>query len=190
MACVVDAATGIETLLTFSEARKQVILADTLIVSKADLVDGKAVEALRNRLTGLNPHATVTLSDHGNVGAAALVEPPATERGGFVAEAEHTDDIRSFVITDDEPLDWPAFTRVMDTLASLRGPDLLRVKGFIAVAGCKGPVLVQYVQHLAHPPVELERWPDENHGTRLVFITRNIAEQQVRGLLAAVTALT
>ena len=75
----------------------------------------------------------------------------------------------------------------METLIALRGSDLLRVKGFLDVEGCRGPVLVQFVQHLAHPPVELAAWPDGEHGSRIVFITRNISEAQVRGLLAAVT---
>jgi G3E family GTPase len=50
-------------------------------------------------------------------------------------------------------------------------------------------VVVQYVQHLAHPPVELESWPDGNRDSRVVFITRNIAERDVRALFAAVQAL-
>jgi hypothetical protein len=50
-------------------------------------------------------------------------------------------------------------------------------------------VLVQFVQHLAHPPVELASWPDGERGTRVVFITRNIPEQQVRNLFAAVHML-
>ena len=74
----------------------------------------------------------------------------------------------------------------METLIALRGSDLLRVKGFLNVAGCRGPVLVQIVQHLAHPPVELASWPDESRDSRLVFITRNISEAQVRGLFDAV----
>ena len=48
--------------------------------------------------------------------------------------------------------------------------DLLRVKGFLDVEGCKGPVVAQFVQHLAHPPVELESWPDEDRKSRVVFI--------------------
>jgi G3E family GTPase len=63
------------------------------------------------------------------------------------------------------------------------------VKGFLDVEGCKGPVMVQFVQHLAHPPVELETWPDGDRQSRVVFITRNISEQQVRDLFAAVRAL-
>jgi G3E family GTPase len=78
----------------------------------------------------------------------------------------------------------------MDALMQLRGPDLLRVKGFLDVEGCKGPVLVQFVQHLAHPPVELEAWPDANRQSRVVFITRNIPERRVRALFQAIKALT
>ena len=62
----------------------------------------------------------------------------------------------------------------METLIALRGPELLRVKGLLNVAGCRGPVVVQYVQHLAHPPVELEAWPDDSRISRVVFITRNM----------------
>jgi len=80
---------------------------------------------------------------------------------------------------------------------ALRGADLLRVKGILNVTGCRGPVLVQYVQHLAHPPVELQSWPqtqpdsrsDQNRKSRVVFITRRVAEAQVRNLFAAVEML-
>jgi G3E family GTPase len=77
----------------------------------------------------------------------------------------------------------------METLIALRGPDLLRVKGFLNVAGCRGPVVVHVVQHLAHPPLELAAWPDASRASRLVFITRNIPKRQVRDLMGAVQAL-
>jgi hypothetical protein len=50
--------------------------------------------------------------------------------------------------------------------------------------------VVQYVQHLAHPPVELQSWPDGNRASRIVFITRNIAQSDVQALFGAVQALT
>jgi G3E family GTPase len=77
----------------------------------------------------------------------------------------------------------------METLIALRGADLLRVKGILNVAGCRGPVVVQYVQHLAHPPVELQSWPDQNRDSRVVFVTRNLREAEIRDLFAAVEAL-
>ena len=186
---VVDAVNGEGTLDRASEARKQVILADRLIVSKTDLAASAAVERLTQRLQQLNPRAAVYLAVDGALEPDRIVAPVMGERSSFVAEAEHSDGIASFTLTWTVPLDWLTFSRAMETLIALRGGDLLRVKGFVDIAGCRGPVVVQYVQHLAHPPVELEIWPDADHVSRVVFITRNMAERDVRNLFAAVTAL-
>jgi G3E family GTPase len=192
---MVDAVSGLETLEWSAEARKQAILADRLVISKTDLAGGEASERLIARLRALNPRAATHTAVDGKLDPRCLVEADVTSlaagdpRSGFIAEAAHSDDIASFVVTDDTPLFWDTFARSMDTLIALRGPDLLRVKGFLNVAGCRGPIVVQVVQHLAHPPVELAAWPDRERASRLVFITRNISERQVRDLLNAVRAL-
>jgi G3E family GTPase len=192
---MVDAMGGLNTLEWSAEARKQAILADRLVVSKTDLADPQSSGRLIDRLRQLNPRAAIDTAIDGELDPRCLIETDAAApaagvaRSGFVAEAEHSDGIVSFVLTDEAPLPWDAFARCMETLIALRGPDLLRVKGFLNVAGCRGPVVVQVVQHLAHPPVELAAWPDKNRTSRLVFITRNIPERQVRDLLASVRAL-
>jgi G3E family GTPase len=187
---VVDAATAQATLDWSAEARKQVILADLLVVSKSDIAGADATQALMARLAALNPRAAIETAIDGALDPRRLVEPSRAAANAFVAEASHSDGIVSFVIVDDAPVAWNGFARAMETLTSMRGPDLLRVKGLINVEGCGGPVVVQFVQHLAHPPVELEAWPDESRQSRLVFITRNIAERQVRALFAAVKGLS
>ncbi len=186
---VVDAVTGEANLDSAAEARKQVILADRLVISKTDLAEPSAVERLTQRLQQLNPRATIDFAVAGALDPDRVIAPATAERSGFVAEAEHSDGIASFVIETSGPIEWQTFSRAMETLTALRGADLLRVKGLLNVAGCRGPVVVQYVQHLAHPPAELETWPDENRSSRVVFITRNVAERQVRDLFAAVQAL-
>jgi len=186
---VIDAVNGEANLAAAAEARKQAILADRIVISKTDLAAAAAVEDLKRRLRQLNPRADIDVAIAGALDPERLIAPAGTERSGFVAEAEHSDGITSFVIEAAERLDWPTFARAMETLTALRGADLLRVKGLLNVAGCRGPVVIQYVQHLAHPPVELERWPDDNRTSRIVFITRNMAERQVRDLFAAVQAL-
>jgi G3E family GTPase len=183
---VVDAVGGLDTLAWSAEARKQIILADRLVVAKTDLAKAQAVKRLATRLTTLNPHAAVHTAVDGDLDPRCLLEADATApgratlRAGFVAEAEHGDGIASFVLTDAAPLSWDAFARAMETLIALRGPDLLRVKGLLNVAGCRGPVVVHVVQHLAHPPVELAAWPGKDRASRLVFITRGISERHVR----------
>lgn len=186
---VVDAVSGEANLETAAEARKQVILADRLVISKTDLSEPAAVERLTRRLRALNLRAAIDIAIAGALDPDRMIAPVAAERSGFVAEAEHSDGIASFVIEMAEPIEWPTFARTMETLTALRGADLLRLKGLLNIAGCRGPVVIQYVQHLAHPPVELETWPDANRKSRMVFITRKIAERQVRELFAAVQAL-
>jgi G3E family GTPase len=187
LVAVVDAATGAETLDWSAEARKQVILADRLIVTKTDIADSALLVA---KLKSLNPRAAIATVRDGIVEPKHLTEPGNNEASSFVAEATHSDSIGSFVLRPAAPLRWDTFARTMDTLTALRGPDLLRVKGLLAVEGCTGPVLVQCVQHLAHPPVELAQWPDDSRQSRLVFITRNLPEEKIRALFAAVEGLT
>jgi G3E family GTPase len=106
-----------------------------------------------------------------------------------IAETSHSDGIASFTLSWNDPLPWAVMARTMDTLLALRGVDILRAKGLLAIEGCAGPVVVQFVQHLAHPPAELQAWPEGEQRSRLVFITRGIAEREVRALFEAVATL-
>jgi len=181
--------TGARSLDEFTEARAQVILADRLVQSKTDLVDAASAEILRERLRALNPRAEIVVAQNGALDPRHLVDSaPATDRR-FQAEAAHSDGIQSFVLSEDAPLTWDTFSRFMETLVALRGGDLLRVKGLLNIAGCRGPVVVQFVQHLAHPPTELAAWPGEDHRSRVVFIARNLNETRARNLFEAVRAL-
>ena len=186
----VDAVTGGETLQWSAEARKQAMLADRLVMTKGDVAGEGAADALAARLRALNPGAEILQALNGALDPTRLTEPASDRRNAFVAEATHSDGIVSFVLSEHAPMPWPAFARAMETLMAMRGGDLLRVKGFLNVEGCRGPVLVQFVQHLAHPPVELTEWPDARRESRVVFITRGITQAQVRELFAAVRGLS
>jgi len=186
---VVDAVTGAAALDEFSEARAQVILGDRLVVSKVDMADAPSSERLNHCLRLLNPRAEIVTAVNGALDPHYLTEAAPFVDRQFLAEATHSDGIQSFVLSASEPLTWNTFSRFTETLIALRGNDLLRVKGLLTVDGCKGPVVVQFIQHLAHPPVELAAWPDEDHRSRVVFIGRNLPEAAVRALFDAVRAL-
>jgi G3E family GTPase len=100
----------------------------------------------------------------------------------------HDPAIKTLSLRFVKPFTWTSFSSALDLLSSLRGPDLLRMKGIVNVDG--KPVVVQGVQHIFHPPVALDRWPSANLETRLIFITRNLSADSIRQLFEAVGAVT
>jgi G3E family GTPase len=187
--CVVDAVTGAANLERTPEARKQVVLADRIVVTKSDLAETGMAERLVERIAALNP-APVGVARNGEIDPGFLLTEPEMPRRSFhLGGVEHTHGLQSFSLIFEEPLSWPGFEQTMAVLAALRGPDLLRVKGLLAIAECRGPVVVHFIQHIAHPPVELEDWPDGDRRSRLVFVTRGLLREAVAQLFAAVVAV-
>ena len=100
----------------------------------------------------------------------------------------HDAHIRAFSLLTDVPIAASALELFIDLLRSAHGPNLLRVKGLVKLADHDDqPILLHGVQHVFHPPVRLAQWPDADHRTRVVFITRNLDEEFVQGLWKALT---
>jgi len=100
----------------------------------------------------------------------------------------HDEHISSFSIATDKAIGTMQFELFLELLQSYHGPNLLRMKGIVKLADDESrPVVVHGVQHVLHPPERLERWPDADHRTRLVFITRDIRRDELDGLLKAFT---
>jgi G3E family GTPase len=99
-------------------------------------------------------------------------------------EPHDVGDTHSLSVTFDGPVDWTAFGIWFSMLLHARGEDVLRVKWLLNVGG-PGPVVLNGVQHIIHPPEHLDAWPDENHRSRTIFITKNIHPEELLGSLEA-----
>jgi G3E family GTPase len=208
---LVDAVNGASQLANHAEPAKQIALADRVFITKSDLAPPEALEELQAAIQEINPGAGVSVVVNGEVdpaeltglGLASAKAGPATlsflgeslqgegsqgERPLRGRSALHDASIKTLSLRFDKPFTWTAFSSALELLATLRGPDLLRVKGIVNVEGA--PVVVQGVQHIFHPPVSLDRWPSADTTTRLVFITRRIEAQTIRNLLNAVADAT
>jgi G3E family GTPase len=86
----------------------------------------------------------------------------------------HDDRIRAYSLTFERPVEWEGFVSAMEMLIAHRGADLLRMKGILNLTDEERPVVVHGVQHIFHPPAGLPAWPDGDHRSKLVFITRDI----------------
>ncbi|MBL4574923.1 MAG: GTP-binding protein [Opitutaceae bacterium] len=189
----VDAVNGVGQLDEFSESVKQAAIADHLFITKGDLAGQQAIDELTKRLLALNPNAPITLIKHGAADPDSLfgngpIAAPSRLRRQTPAphgrDHSHDSSIQTFAIVHKVPLPWDAVRAWLESVASLRGADLLRMKGILNVAGRGGPVIIHGVQHVFHPPVELPKWPNDDRTTRIVFITRNIEKAGLENALS------
>lgn len=97
----------------------------------------------------------------------------------------HDARVGAFALSFDQPIAWESFVSAMEMLIASKGADLLRVKGLLNVVDEETPVVVHGVQHIFHPPARLPAWPDGDHRSRLVFITRDIGRDAVARLFSS-----
>lgn len=101
----------------------------------------------------------------------------------------HGDDIRSFSIIHDRPIDPMAIEMFIDLLRSAHGEKLLRMKAIVALSDNPDrPLVLHGVQSVFHPPQRLPKWPSgSDRRTRMVLITQGLEEAFVSDLFAAFT---
>lgn len=191
------------------EGIKQVAAADRLVLTKSDLAEPRQTAAVRGELARLNPSARLWDAAEDPVDVDFLLDmmpsgtPPGParyrledgvprERGSTAGKPaalgelrRHCDSVTSFSLILDRPMDWTAFGIWLSLLLNRHGDDVLRVKGILCVEGAETPVFINGVQHIVHPPQHLERWPTEDHRSRIVFITRGIDQGRLRRSLEA-----
>jgi G3E family GTPase len=203
----VDAINGESTLDAHAEAVKQAAVADRIVLTKTDLADVSQRNRIVQRLRALNPAAPILDAAKDEATAdrllgSGLYDPdrkiPDVKKW-LAAEAyagdhhnhhhdvnRHDDHIGSFVLTAEEPIPAGALEMFLELLRATHGGKLLRIKGIVKLAEMpETPVVVHGVQHVFHPTARLDRWPDDDHRTRIVFITRDLPEHTVRNLFDA-----
>jgi G3E family GTPase len=175
----VDAQHGLRS----EESVKQAAVADRLVVTKPDLADPTLV---MRELRRLNPAAEILESVLGDVAPGELFDGDERDPRDLVFDEApaHDHEVRAVCLMFEEPLDWTAFGIWLTMLLQARGGDVLRVKGLLDV-GAEGPLVINGVQHVVHPPEHLPAWPDDDRRSRIVFIGRGFTRDGLERSLAA-----
>lgn len=194
---LVDAVHGAQTLASQPETRAQVALADRLLLSKTDVAEAAAVEALAAQLAALNPLAELETVTHGAIEAARLFGVRVRDEAATAAEVErwlsarglvnlrpahagapdpnrHGPDLRAEVLLIDEPVPAERLRSFVGALTVLGGDAILRVKGIVHLAGRPLPFVVHGVQGTYETLQPLADWPSDDRRTRLVVIARGV----------------
>ena len=212
---LVDGLHGVGQIDQQTEAVKQIAIADKILVTKTDLTSADHLETLCERIRQLNSQSPIEFIRQGEVDPKRLIDlglsssraslktlqflgealtvdavsADVTGSGRYLGQrsATHNSAVKTLSLRFTEPFEWLSFSSALELLTTLRGPDLLRLKGIINVDG--DPVVIQGVQHIIDTPVKMDRWPSEDKDSRLVFIVRNMELDVIRNLFQAVGAI-
>ena len=189
MVTTVDAALGASQLDGFDEAVRQAVVADRLVLTKLDLAPAAAVAPLRDTLRALNPGAPILPAAEATVATLFEAGAPVPKGADLLRWLDHAAahphhhrhhaDVRTVSLRREAPLRWSAFSAWLSAFLAEHGPAVLRTKGLLHCTDLPRPVVVNGVQHVFHPAIELDAWPDADRASRLVFILRGLDPSQV-----------
>jgi G3E family GTPase len=162
-------------------ARAQIAAADVVVLSKSDRPNAD-LEAARAEVRSINAAAQCIPAAFGDLDPA-LLQKSGTDHV-FSTAAAHPAGLRSFVLRFERPVAKALLERFLAVLVDLRGADLLRVKGIVALDDGQH-VAVQGVRHIFD---RLQRVP-RKAATGLVFITQNMEQREVEALWQAMSNL-
>lgn len=173
----VDALHGLSQLRTEPLGRRQIDVADRLIVTKADAATEASLRTLIATLSAMNPGAAISGAVKGEAyplpdTAGAVPEPLPDLSGEARAPISPT---RLYL---DETIDWSAFTVWLSALLHARGDDIVRVKGVVRTPA--GRLLLQTVRKIVQSPEILPEQADQREDNMIVVIGRGYTESQLK----------
>ncbi|MDN4056086.1 GTP-binding protein [Massilia sp. YIM B02763] len=221
---VVDARHAMDQLDRHEEAQRQVGFADKILLSKTDLVDAAALEALKARIRRINPRAPISTSDFGrapigevldlrgfNLNDKLELDPDflaaehdhdhdhdhkhgpgcghdhehteACGHGHDHHHSHHTDDIAAFVFKSERAFDPERLDQFLGSMVQVFGPNMLRYKGVLLMAGADRKVVFQGVHQIMGSDLGAKWAENEARGSKMVFIGKNLPQDVfIRGL--------
>lgn len=205
---VVDAINGEASLDAHVESVKQVAVADSVILTKTDLLGSDAnlhVAALAERIKAINraapvedasalgrdrllvavfPGASDWLRDHAY--SAEVIDKPLGLSGpkDLTGPKGHDQRFSSFCYVRDEAIGELSLRLLLEAIGENLGPQLLRIKGIVNVLEYPDrPAVIHGAQKLLHDVEWLEAWPSDDRRSRIVFITLDAGRALVEELI-------
>ena len=110
------------------------------------------------------------------------------DHGHAKASDIHDDDIRGISLRLDRPVDGGKSTTWLNDLLAAQGPDILRAKGIIDVAGDERRLVFQAVHMILEGDFQRPWTATDQRHSRLVFIGRDLDEAKLRAGFEACAA--
>ena len=181
---VVDAKHFLGQLGQGSEAEQQIAFADVILLNKTDLVSPEELAKVEGKIGAINRYARIFKTQKSQIDLDAILDKGAFDLGRILEfepdflhhghDHNHEEEVTSLSITADRPVDPDKFQKWMGALLQLRGPDIFRSKGILAIDGAPRRYVYQGV-HMMMDSAWGTAWKDgEKRSSKLVFIGRNL----------------
>lgn len=180
-----DTGFGEQDIEAYREAKLQIMMADTIVLTKTDLNDNR--EKLAAWLHDMHPSALILDNQQPDDKLAQTLGNPHAQPAQHTHFQSETPviappnialrhvlryGITSITVTIDTPVSWPAWARFVHHVQNTFAGELLRFKGFLAFENTDTLMSVHAVHHLFSSPEPVLALPGSIAGT-LIFIVRD-----------------
>ncbi|MGP1385752.1 MAG: CobW family GTP-binding protein [Thainema sp.] len=171
------------------EAQEQIAFADVILLNKVDLVTEEELAELERRILDMNAMVKIYRTQNSELPIESILGVKAFDLDRalevdpeFLNEDahEHDESVYSFAIVEEQPLDSEKLSAWVSDLLQTKGPDIFRMKGILNLAGETNRYVFQGV-HMIFDGRSDRKWKaDEPRRSELVFIGRNLNEDELR----------
>jgi G3E family GTPase len=188
---VIDAKHILLRLKDSKEAHEQVAFADQIVLNKTDLVTPEELARVERVIRQINPIAPIhrtqrcaieldKVLDQGafDLSRALDLEPHLLDADEH--DHEHEIDIQSVSLSSTQPLDANRVTAWLQGLLQQKGQDILRMKGILDVRNRNERLVFQAIHMVMEGDFQRPWKEGEKRYSRIVFIGRNLDEDELQ----------
>jgi G3E family GTPase len=196
---LVDAVHAMQQLDEFEEASRQAGFADSILLSRTDLVSAEQIDILVARLRRINPHAGIDMVDFGRIAMEKVlglkgfhlnskldITIPVTDHGHHHkgpcgpdchhGPSRHPDNIRALVFRSERPFNPDRLNHFLSQMLQTYGSQMMRYKGILYMENADSKVVFQGIHQLMGSDI-VEKWADdETRQSKMVFIGKDLPQ--------------
>lgn len=185
---MVDAKHAMAQLDEHHEAQEQVGFADCILISKCELVTPAELALLEQRLLRMNARARIQTASFGDTALEKLLDIRGFSLNAVLQiepdflthlNTEHDDDVSSFVFRSKQPFNMERLDEFLGAVMQVYGPELMRYKGLMWIAGVDEQVVLQGVHMLMGTELGMRWEKDQARESCVVFIGKNLPRELI-----------
>lgn len=172
-----------------TEAQEQIAFADVVLLNKIDLVSEAELVELEQRIKAMNAMVKIYRTQNSELAIESILGVKAFDLDralevdpDFLNEDahEHDDEVYSFAIVEEQPLDSDKLSAWVNDLLQTKGPDIFRMKGILNLKDEPNRFVYQGVHMIFDGRPDRPWKPTETPRSEMVFIGRNLDEDAIR----------